>query len=158
MKFAVLDDKRRGQCWSPTNYADGASARGNAGVEAVSALVFDCDRVPPEEKRLDRVCWIAHTTWSHRPDSPRWRMVLPLRAPVAASAWGDLWRRARWALCPEAHPACKDPGRAYSLPSRPAGVAPETATTPVRSWTANLTRVATGTEGITRVRQIDECQ
>src|SRR5881227_3158131 len=62
-----LADKRRGRCWSPTRYADGATSRGNAGVASVSCLVFDCDRVPPDHERLEGVCWIGHTTWSHTP-------------------------------------------------------------------------------------------
>jgi len=47
-RFQVLQDKRRGLCWSPTKYAHGATSRGNAGVEVVSCLVFDLDRVPPD--------------------------------------------------------------------------------------------------------------
>jgi HNH endonuclease len=123
IRFEVLPDKRRGCCWSPTLYADSATTRGNAGVVSVSALVFDLDRVPPDPKRLEGVCWIAHTTWSHRPDTPKWRLVLPLATPIAAADWPDMWQRARAALCPEADPACKDASRAYYLPSHPAGVA-----------------------------------
>jgi hypothetical protein len=118
-RFEVLNDKHRGRCWSPTKYRDGATARGNDGVEAVSCLVFDCDRVSPDPKRLEGVYWIAHTTWSHTPDKPRWRLILPLAKPVATANWRDVWQRARAALCPEADPACKDPSRAYWLPSHP---------------------------------------
>jgi hypothetical protein len=64
-RFEVLADKRRGRCWSPARYADGASSRGNAGVAEVSALVFDCDRVAPDPERLKDVYWLGHTTWSH---------------------------------------------------------------------------------------------
>jgi hypothetical protein len=45
-RFEVLDDKRRGRCWSPTEYAPGHTTRGNAGVATVSALVFDLDQCP----------------------------------------------------------------------------------------------------------------
>jgi hypothetical protein len=121
-----LGDKRQARCWSPTLYADGMTSRANAGVAEVSALVFDLDRVPPDPKRLEGVCWIGHMTWSHTSQAPRWRVTLPLAQPVAASSWGDVWRRARAALCPEADPSCKDPSRQYYLPSCPAGVAPET--------------------------------
>jgi hypothetical protein len=51
--------------------------------------------------------------------------VIPLARPVPAQNWPDVWRRARAALCPEADPACKDPSRAYWLPSRRAGVVPD---------------------------------
>jgi hypothetical protein len=121
-KFEVLTDKRRGRCWSPTRYTGGASSRGNVGVESVSALVFDCDRVPPDTERLAGVYWLGHTTWSHTPLAPRWRVVIPLTAPVPATRWRDVWQRARAALCPEADPSCKDPGRQYWLPSHSGGV------------------------------------
>ena len=121
--FQVLQDKRRGRCWSPTKYADGATSRGNAGVELVSCLVFDLDRVPPDKHKLADVYWLGHTTWSHKPDAPRWRVVIPLAQPVPARDWQDVWLRARAAMCPEADPACKDPSRAYWLPSHSGGVA-----------------------------------
>jgi hypothetical protein len=66
-RFEVLADKRRGRCWSPTEYAPGHTTRSNAGVAAVSALVFDCDRVPLDAERLAGVYWLGHTTWSHTP-------------------------------------------------------------------------------------------
>jgi len=125
-RFEVLTEKRRGRCWSPTRYAEGASSRSNACVLKVSALVFDLDRVPPNPERLAGVHWIGHTTWSHKPTAPRWRVVIPLATPVPAARWRDVWQRARAALCPEADPACKDPSRAYWLPSHSGGVTAKT--------------------------------
>ena len=122
-RFEVLPDKHLGQCWSPTKYAGGAKTRGNAGVEEVSCLVFDCDRVGPDPKRLKGIYWIGHTTHSHTTVAPRWRVVIPLARPMPVQAWGDVWRRARAALCPEADPACKDPSRAYWLPAHDGGLA-----------------------------------
>src|SRR5919202_2938438 len=124
-RFEVLANKRRGRCWSPTRYADGATSRNNAGVHSVSCLVFDCDRVPPDPDRLTGVCWIGHTTYQHTPDKPRWRVVIPLARPVAAKRWANVWQRARAALCPEADPQCKDPSRQYYLPSHPRDAASE---------------------------------
>jgi hypothetical protein len=98
------------------------TSRANAGVESVSCLVFDCDRVPPDEERLQSVHWMGHTTWSHTPQAPRWRVVIPLARPVPATSWRDVWLRARAALCPEADPSCKDPSRQYYLPSHGGGV------------------------------------
>jgi putative DNA primase/helicase len=123
-RFEVLGDKRDGRCWSPTQYTDGETSRSNAGVTRISALVFDLDRMLPDTNRLIGVCWIGHTTWSHRPDAPRWRVVIPLAMPAESSEWSHIWRRARAVFCPEADPACKDPSRAYWLPSSPAGIVP----------------------------------
>jgi hypothetical protein len=121
-RFEVLADKRRGRCWSPTEYRPGRTTRSNAGVSAVSALVFDCDRVAPDAERLASVYWLGHTTWSHTPTAPRWRVVIPLTAAVPAGQWRDVWRRARATLCPEADPSCKDPSRQYFLPAHSGGV------------------------------------
>src|SRR5262249_42931545 len=115
----------RARCWSPTLYADGMTSRSNAGVADVTALVFDLDRVPPDPSRLAHVCWIGHTTWSHTRQAPRWRVVVPLTSPVPGSNWGDVWQRARVALCPEADPSCKDASRQYYLPSCRAGAVRE---------------------------------
>jgi hypothetical protein len=125
-RFEVLTDKRRGRCWSPTRYVAGAKSRGNAGVLEISALVFDLDRIPPDPERLAGAYWIGHTTWSHKLTAPRWRVVIPLTTPVPARRWRDVWERARAALCPEADPACKDPSRAYWLPSHSGGVTAKT--------------------------------
>jgi Fe-S-cluster formation regulator IscX/YfhJ len=123
--FTELRDKRQARCWSPTLYAEDATSRSNAGVASVSALVFDLDRVPPDPERLEHVCWIGHTTYSHTAQAPRWRVVISLARPVPAEQWAEVWRRARAALCPEADPSCKDPCRLYYLPSYPSGVTPQ---------------------------------
>ena len=60
---------------------------------------------------------MAYTTWSHKEDAPRCRLVLPLRYPVC----GSIWRRVHADVVRSADPACKDPGRAYYLPAVGAG-------------------------------------
>jgi hypothetical protein len=101
------------------------TSRSNAGVEAVSCLVFDCDRVEPDWARLERYWYLAHTTYQHTAERPRWRVVLPLAVPVPARGWAQTWRRAHAALCPETDPNCKDASRQYYLPSHPPGAQPE---------------------------------
>jgi hypothetical protein len=123
--FTELSDKRLAQCWSPTRYAERADSRSNAGVEAVSCLVFDCDRLEPDWARLAPYGYLAHTTYQHTAERPRWRVVLPLAIPVPARQWARTWRRAHAALCPEADPSCKDASRQYYLPSSPPGAQPQ---------------------------------
>jgi hypothetical protein len=123
--FEELTDKRQARCWAPTRYADGATSRSNAGVESVSCLVFDCDRVEPDWARLEPYWYRAHTTYQHTAKRPRWRMVVPLAVPVPARQWSQIWRRAHAALCPEADPTCNDASRQYYLPSHPPGVQPQ---------------------------------
>lgn len=124
--FPGLQDKRRLPAWAPVRYRDGAT-RGAAGVEAVSLLVLDYDG----GTAIDDACrawadWphVLHTSWSHTPDAPRFRLVLPLEEPVPAQHWPAAWR---WAeqLARERgttpDPACKDVGRMYFRPAIRAG-------------------------------------
>jgi hypothetical protein len=123
--FKELSDKRLARCWAPTRYADGATTRRNDGVESVSCLVFDCDRIEPDWARLEPYWYLAHTTYQHTAEKPRWRVVLPLAVAVPAKAWAQTWRRAHAALCPETDPNCKDASRQYYLPSHPPGGQPQ---------------------------------
>ena len=109
-----------GPAWSPTRYLPGAT-RGNAGVEVVSALVLDVDHAAPAWPRLEGLAFAAHTTYSHRPEDPRWRVLLPLARPVPAPAWGGVWRRAVHHLLPARRPRLQGPGPAALLAGLPTG-------------------------------------
>jgi hypothetical protein len=124
--FAV-DDKRALPAWSPARFRPGATRKAGA-VEEVSCLVLDFDAGEPDEALA---AWadhlvVLHTTWSHAPEAPRFRLVLPLARPVSLSAWARAWG---WAAerAPGADPACKDPSRLYFRPARPRPDAPHLA-------------------------------
>ncbi|HVG97596.1 MAG TPA: hypothetical protein VNK05_11880 [Chloroflexota bacterium] len=111
-----------GSLWSPTIYA-AAATRGNGGVLALTALPLDFDGVEPPWPLLEAWEYAAHTTHSHTPVAPHWRVVLPLARPVAVTAWPGVWGSARGLLAPDADVACKDPARSYFLPSCRPGAA-----------------------------------
>ena len=108
-------------CWSPAVYAAGAT-RGAEGVIALSALVLDHDDgLSIDEALRPWTDWplLLHTSWSHRPERPRFRIVLPLERPVPAWAWPRAWRWASERACHHIDPACKDPARLWLLPAIP---------------------------------------
>jgi hypothetical protein len=117
--FRVRDvaDKRDLPAWSPARFAVGATRRSDAVLD-VSCLVLDLDdaRIDVVASAWADVLHVLHTTWSHTPERPRWRLVVPLARPVPASRWAEAWR---WATSrtTEADPACKDPGRLYFAPA-----------------------------------------
>lgn len=127
---AQLTDKLQSKGWSPATFA--GDKRAKAGVEQVYALVLDYEAVEGEtpasvEDALD--LWqglrlLLHTSYSHAPDRPRFRVILPLTRPVTGPEYSLLWR---WAAsrCAEAgHPideACRDPSRLWFLPAIPPG-------------------------------------
>lgn len=112
-----VSDKLTLPAWSPASFAPGRS-RAAASVVAVSCLVFDLDEagddsvVPPWSANY----WIEHSSWSHSPDRPRLRVVVPLATVVPVHRWADAWT---WAstFVPNADRACKDPSRLYLLPA-----------------------------------------
>lgn len=120
--FPVLPvaDKRELPAWSPAIFAAGASRRADAVIE-VGCLVLDVDAGNPDAAfdAWPGLIAVMHTTWSHRPEAPRYRLVLPLARPVPAALWSQAWA---WAAAKTtgADPACKDPSRLYFRPSLPA--------------------------------------
>lgn len=83
--------------WSPALFTEGAR-RKKEDVTHVSCLVMDHDDGTPIE--VVREVWspwfhIVHTTWSHRLDHPRFRIVLPLSQAVEATRWEKVYA---WAI------------------------------------------------------------
>ena len=109
--------------WSPARLADGTT-RANRNVLDVSCLVLDYDDGTDMQSALDR--WhgyerMAHTSWSHRPEAPRCRLVMPLLAPVAGAVWGPVIAWVMGMDGQEADAACKDAARQFYLPAVGAG-------------------------------------
>jgi hypothetical protein len=100
--------------------------RRNENVTALTALVFEVDHADPDWSLLEGLDWAAHTTHSHTPDDPHWRVVIRAKDPVEKARWESVWERARSRLVPNADPQCKDVSRAYFLPSCRPGAERET--------------------------------
>lgn len=100
-----------------------AATRANANVESVSCFVADFDNgddveticAPLRERGL---AFVAHSSFSHKPDFPKLRVVFPLAAPVAADQWPEVWERLTRALGGSRNDkSCKDASRIFYLPS-----------------------------------------
>lgn len=84
--------------WSPAVYPPGTPKRGTEHVLRLSCLVLDYDGGLPVSTA--RALWdgwwsTLHTTWSHTPETPKFRVVLPLAKPIDAARWPELWE---WAV------------------------------------------------------------
>lgn len=125
----LVRDEKDGPLWSPVVLRAGATRWGNDGVEAVTALCYDFDHGSDPEQVLAALRpydLLLHTTFQHRPEAPRFRVILPLAQPVPVEAFARAWEwgaaKARAAGCAP-DPACKDPSRRYYWRScPPAGV------------------------------------
>lgn len=113
---ALLPDKFSLPAWSPWTFS--GPTRTTTAAQHTAAMVLDYDGgATAETIRATWAAWrhVAHTSWSHTADVPRWRVVLPLLEPVPSAAWSRAWA---WAVARDGtHDAtCKDPGRLYFLP------------------------------------------
>jgi len=101
--------------------------RADKNVQEINQLVFDIDDpkgLSFEELThlISKYAGCVHTTHSHRADSPRYRVVLPLSRPVDVAQWIEL-RSQFLFFNPEIaeiiDPVCKEPSRGYYAWSAP---------------------------------------
>ncbi len=112
--------KRDLRLWSPALYRPGARKRGKEGVTHVSCLVLDFDDgTSIREATTTWSAWfhLVYTTWSHTPEAPRFRLVLPLAFAVSAEDWAKVWSWAEEHAHFTIDPSMKSPAATYALPA-----------------------------------------
>ena len=128
-----LRSHKEGPLFSMAIYQDGPVHRKKENVVAFSGLIVDCDEshtldelnaiIQPLEVRA-----IVGSTFSHgRPDvknhpnahapGERYRVIFPLSSPVLVADYPEVWNRLNSLFGGRIDAACKDPSRAYFLPS-----------------------------------------
>ncbi len=120
--LARKEAKRDLRLWSPALYREGAVERGTAGVSHVSCLVLDYDagaRIPEATAPFASYFHLVHTTWSHSPAHPKFRVILPLAAAVPADKWEELWKWAHRESGGEIDVAMSGAAATYALPATP---------------------------------------
>jgi len=113
--------KKDFRLWAPLLFVPGGK-RDAADVLHVSCLVLDYDDGTPIDEAND--VWrpwfhIIHTTWSHRPEHPKFRVVLPLARPVDPAGFLEVWRWAEDRTGFAIDPTGKGVSRAYAIPVVP---------------------------------------
>src|SRR5262249_39338422 len=80
--------------WSPALYEDDSRAEGKRALSLGALNVeydHDCD-LDMAVKTWGDFYGFAYSTFSHRPDAPRLRVVLPLTRRISPEEHGRLWR------------------------------------------------------------------
>ncbi len=117
-KDAIDRAKMRSPSWSPATYRDGV--RSLATCESLCGIGFDVDQGDvPELVRLcaalERFSGLVHTTASHVPEVPRFRVILWTNRTITPDEYKSIHR---WGV-PQiqgAAPAVKDPSRQWFQP------------------------------------------
>lgn len=148
-RFRRTKSKEDAGCWSPATFKsraviereasccggkhtfekrcdlrkNGTVGRKANNVEAVNVLVVDVDEggSAARDAILERLTKRGVRHWWHTTHSAadRFRIIVPLSAPVPAARWWDVWHWATKALGARASAdaSCKDPCRLYYLPA-----------------------------------------
>jgi len=120
--------KKKLPCWSPALYEPG-DKRANANVIGISALVYDFDdtKLKPDvvASRMEgrKKAFVIHTTWSHKPRSPRFRLIVFLDRKLKPAEYPQAWKTVISELGyeNEVDTQAKDLARHYALPAIPNG-------------------------------------
>ncbi len=120
--------EKGGPLWSPAVYNGGS--RANSNVKELTAFVADIDDGTPTatvEANLRKagVEFVLHSTHSATAEHPKYRVVVPLAVAVPAVDWPAVWPVLNQRLVlGHSDGACKDPARAYYLPTHAPGASP----------------------------------
>lgn len=111
-------DKRKLPQWSPTRFQPPRRKKANA--QEASCLVLDYDDGTTIDEAIStwgQWCVLLHTSWSHRPDGHRFRVVLPLDRNISKSEYTTAWRWAEEHCGRTIDRSCKDISRSWVLPA-----------------------------------------
>jgi len=91
-----IEDKSKLPLWSPTTF-DGTRSTKNA--QSISMIVYDLDDGDTGWESwvlFAQKGWttLAHTSASHHPSHPKYRVILPLAKPLPKDDWEKIWRAA----------------------------------------------------------------
>jgi hypothetical protein len=122
--------QKSGRAWCPATFGTCANAKGSlrhdGNVLAMYAGVADIDNkidepltVPEIEKRLSGYAFALHTSYSHTPEKPRYRVIVPLAHPVPPATMPKLFSYFRSLFGSALDEACKNPSHLYYTPNYP---------------------------------------
>ena len=144
-KHSERKDKE-GPAIIPAVFKDGMP-RAAANVERLTALVLDIDKGPPYDvlfPKFKPFAHVYHTTHSHTPEHPRYRVIIFLAQPIAVDQWAVFWSSAN-RYFGHMDEATKDPCRLFYSPAHPPGAEFETRFNPGVLLTAE--HLSQGTAG-----------
>lgn len=112
-----------GFAWIPCSARDPEAGRSQANMDMAYLLVLDIDSgmlLDDVKRRIAGFEAFIHSTYSHTPQKPKWRVVLPLAAPIPAAQIGRVFDHFQGKFDGQLDASCgHDPARLYYLPACP---------------------------------------
>lgn len=123
--------KRDLRLWSPALYMPDTK-RGSENVIHLSCLVLDYDEgssIATASATWQDYFHLLHTTFSHKSERPKFRLILPLAEPVPAAEWHKVYEWAQQRTNFKVDPTGKSIGSTFALPQVPDKTSPRVAWT-----------------------------
>ena len=115
-------EEKDGPAWSPVLYKEGTQ-RGNQNVLKITAFVGDLDcgefDLPSIKARLAGLEYVVHTTYSHTPEKPKFRLIVPFHQPFSVSDIHKVFDHFNEIFDDKLDPCSKKPAQIYYTPSCP---------------------------------------
>ncbi|WP_321886067.1 DNA primase family protein [Paraburkholderia bannensis] len=114
---------KNGPAFNFNLYSD-TTSRENDNITEIGGITLDIDRfelakLPALLERLKRYKSVCHTTYGHRADKPRLRIVLPLPTPIEPELYEEYARRVAQHLDVQCDECSFKIGQIYYLPAHP---------------------------------------
>ena len=129
-EYQVASDEQKkkdkdGMAWIPCSTIDSAGARKQENMDRAYFLVLDIDSgmaLEDVKTRIDGYEAVIHSSYSHTPAFPKWRVALPLAKPIPAKDIGRVFDHFQERFEQRLDAACgHDPARLYYTPACPSG-------------------------------------
>lgn len=132
-EYQAASDKARkadkdGRAWIPCSARDAAAGRSQSNMDRAYLLVLDIDTgmlLDDVKSRIAGLEAAIHSSYSHTPEKPKWRVVLPLAEPIPAAQIGKVFDHFQVRFDGLLDASCgHDPARLYYLPACPKDAEP----------------------------------
>lgn len=114
-------EQKNGPAIIPATFAPG-NRRCDQNVIAIHAAVLDIDNGPTlddAQAKLEGYRYLIHTSYSHTPETHRYRAFVPLKAPAPPARLPAIFEHFNRLFDGALDPACRNPSCLFYLPSVP---------------------------------------
>lgn len=127
-EYQDAPDKKRkedkdGTAWIPCSMINPAGKRNQENIDKAYFIVLDIDSgmaLDDVKKGIEGYEAVIHSSYSHTPEHPKWRVIIPLGEPVSANVIGKLFDHFQDRYNGLLDPSCgHDSARLYYIPACP---------------------------------------
>lgn len=131
--YLIAPDKMKkedkdGTAWIPCSTIDPAGKRTQENMYEAYCVVLDIDsgmEFDDVKSRIEGFEAVIHSSYSHSPEKPKWRVILPLAQPIPAKEVGKVFDSFQERFDGQLDPVCgHDSAHLYYTPACPADAEP----------------------------------